>query len=66
MLVVRQQSGGCARLQGEAIMTGLRQRFVDDLQLRNYSPRTVEAYVAAVARFAKHFGKSPELLGLQH
>ena len=46
-------------------MTGLRQRFVDDLQLRNYSPRTVEAYVAAVARFAKHFGKSPELLGAE-
>lgn len=44
-------------------MTPLRQRFVDDLRLRNYSPRTVEAYVAGVARFAKHFGRSPEVLG---
>lgn len=44
-------------------MTPLRQRFVDDLRLRNYSPRTIEIYVAHVARFAKHFGRSPELLG---
>jgi Transposase zinc-binding domain/Phage integrase, N-terminal SAM-like domain len=44
-------------------MTPLRQRFIDDLRVRNYSPRTIEAYVAGVARFAKHFGRSPELLG---
>jgi len=46
-------------------MTPLRQRFLDDLRLRNYSPRTIEAYVAGVARFAKHFGRSPELLGTE-
>jgi len=46
-------------------MTPLRQRFVDDLRLRNYSPRTIEIYVAQVARFAKHFGRSPEALGAE-
>jgi site-specific recombinase XerD len=29
-------------------------------------PRTVSTYVAAVARFALHFGRSPESLGAEH
>ena len=44
-------------------MTLLRQRLIDDLRLRNYSPRTVEAYVAGVAKVAKHFGRAPDQLG---
>jgi site-specific recombinase XerD len=44
-------------------MTPLRQRFIDDMRLRNYAPGTIEAYVAGVARFAKHFGRSPDQLG---
>lgn len=44
-------------------MTVLRQRMVDDMRLRNLSARTIEAYVAAVAKFAKHFGRSPDQLG---
>lgn len=44
-------------------MTPLRQRFIDDLRLRNYASRTVETYVSQIAMFAKHFGKSPEVLG---
>lgn len=43
-------------------MTALRQRLIEDMQVRNYSPRTVEAYVAAVAKLAKHFGRSPDQL----
>ena len=44
-------------------MTPLRQRFIDDLRIRNYAPRTIEAYLAGVVRFVKHFGRSPDLLG---
>jgi site-specific recombinase XerD len=41
-------------------MTALRQRFLDELARRNYSPRTVEAYLAGVVRFVRHFGRSPD------
>src|SRR3954453_188046 len=51
---------------GSLAMTPLRQRFTQDLQLRNYAPRTVSTYVAAVARFALHFDRSPELLAADH
>jgi len=36
---------------------------LEDLQIRNYAPTTVSAYIRSVAEFAKHFGKSPDLLG---
>jgi integrase/recombinase XerD len=47
-------------------MTPLRQRFTQDLQLRNYAPRSIATYVAAVAAFARHFKRSPEQLGAEH
>lgn len=47
------------------IMTPLRQRLIDDLRVRRYSHRTIEAYVAGVAKFAKHFGQSPDQLGVE-
>jgi integrase/recombinase XerD len=46
-------------------MSILRQRMIEDLRLRNYAERTVETYVMRVAAFARHFGKSPDLLGPQ-
>ena len=44
-------------------MTPLRQRMIEDMGLRNFSRHTVRAYVDRVAAFARHFRKSPELLG---
>ena len=47
-------------------LTPLRQRMLEDLQIRNYSPHTVDAYLRAVAQFAKHFRTSPDRLGTEH
>jgi len=44
-------------------MSSLRQRMTQDLQIRNYSPRTIKTYVGALARFAGHFHRSPDKLG---
>lgn len=41
-------------------MTPLRQRMLEDLQMRNLSPNTQEAYVRAVACLAKYYGRSPD------
>ena len=43
-------------------MTPLRQRLIEDMQLRNFSAHTIEAYVRAVAHFSKRHGKSPDQL----
>jgi integrase/recombinase XerD len=44
-------------------MTPLRQRMVEDMEMRNLSPNTRKSYVRQVEQFAVHFGKSPDLLG---
>ena len=43
-------------------MTALRQRYIEDLQLRGLSPRTQESYVRVVRKLAEHYGKSPDVL----
>ena len=40
-------------------MTPLRKRMVEDLQLKGYAPTTREAYLNAVCKLARHYGKSP-------
>ena len=47
----------------ESIMTPLRQRMIEDMQVRNLSPHTIDCYVRQVALFARYFNRSPELLG---
>ena len=45
-------------------MTPLRQRLIENMAVRNLAPTTRASYVQQVSMFARHFGKSPELLGL--
>ena len=43
-------------------MTPLRQRVLDALELRGMAVRTHKAYIDAVARLGRHFGRNPALL----
>jgi len=47
-------------------MTKLRQRMLEELQRRNYSPSTARQYLRDVAAFAEHFHRSPDRLGAEH
>lgn len=47
-------------------MSPIRQRMIDDMRLRNFSPHTRDAYVRAVAQFTKHFMKPPDTLTPEH
>jgi site-specific recombinase XerD len=47
-------------------VTPLRQRMLEDLQIRNYSPTTIRIYLHSVAEFAHHFHKPPDQLGPEH
>jgi site-specific recombinase XerD len=47
----------------ESVMNLLRQRMIEDLTIRNYSPRTIKIYIDRVAKFAQFFGRSPDKLG---
>ena len=46
-------------------MTPLRQRMLEELCRHNYAKRTQQAYVAQIAKLAKHFGISPDQLTRQ-
>jgi len=43
-------------------MTPLRQRMIQELQLRGYSERTVQAYLHPVAQLARHYHTAPDQL----
>ena len=44
-------------------MTRLRQKLIEDLEVRNYAPSTIRAYVQAVAAFSQYCSQSPDRLG---
>lgn len=46
-------------------MSPLRQRMIREMQLRQFSPRTIECYVDAVVGLANHFRRSPDQLALE-
>src|SRR5512147_2941299 len=41
-------------------MSALRQKMLDDMQLRGFAVRTQEAYLSAVSQLAKHYHKPPD------
>ena len=46
-------------------LSPLRRRMIEDMRVRNLSPATQAAYVRAVAKLSRHFGRSPDRLNLE-
>src|ERR1700691_4614092 len=48
-----------------ATTSPLRQRMIEDMRIRNLSPATQQSYIYAVRKFSRHFGRSPDRLGIE-
>jgi len=46
-------------------MTPLRAKMIRELELHRKAPKTIEAYVAAVAQLGRFYGRSPEKISLE-
>jgi len=46
-------------------MTPLRQRYIEDMQLRGLAPTTQRSYLHYVAEYAKFYKTSPDQLDLE-
>jgi site-specific recombinase XerD len=46
-------------------MTCLRQKMIRELELHRKSPKTIEAYVTAVAQLAQHYGRAPDRISVE-
>lgn len=46
-------------------MTSLRQKMIRELELHRKSPKTIEAYVTAVAQLAEHYHRSPQKISVE-
>ena len=47
-------------------MTLLRQRMIDEMTLRGFSPKTHTAYIAAVTGLARYYNRAPDQLCIDH
>src|SRR5208337_4289803 len=45
------------------VMTPLRQKLIDEIQLRGFSPHTQDSYVRSVTGLARFYHRSPDQLG---
>jgi hypothetical protein len=48
-----------------ATTSPLRQRMIEDMTIRSLSPATQRSYVYAIRKFSRHFGSSPDRLGIE-
>ncbi len=48
-----------------AEISPLRRRMIEDMTVRNLSPVTQRSYLNAVSKFSRHFGRTPDRLGLE-
>jgi len=48
-----------------AEMSPLRRRMIEDMTVRNLAPTTQRSYLYAVAKFSRHFSRSPDRLGVE-
>ena len=48
-----------------ATTSPLRQRMIEDMTIRNLSQTTQQSYIYAVRKFSRHFGRSPDRLGIE-
>jgi Phage integrase, N-terminal SAM-like domain len=46
-------------------MSPLRRRMIEDMTIRNLSRSTQQSYIYAVAKFSRHFKRSPDRLGME-
>jgi hypothetical protein len=46
-------------------ITPLRRRMIEDMTIRRLAPGTQAQYLSVVAKFARHFGRSPDQLGYE-
>ena len=46
-------------------MTPLRQKMIDEMTLRGFSPRTHEAYLSAVIGLSRHYQRSPDQIDVR-